>query len=79
MKRREFVTLVGSAAVAWPLHAHAEVPKRRIGVLMSTAADDPEGRARYAALVEGLRQLGQGEGGNVQIDTRWFVGDAARA
>ena len=78
MKRREFVTLIGSAAIAWPLLAHAEQPKRRIGVLMSTAADDPEGRARYAALVEGLGQLGQTEGRNVQIDTRWAGGDAAR-
>jgi putative ABC transport system substrate-binding protein len=78
VKRREFVTLVGSAAIAWPLRAHAQQPKRRIGVLMSTAADDPEGRARYAALVEGLGQLGQTEGRNVQIDTRWLVGDAAR-
>jgi putative tryptophan/tyrosine transport system substrate-binding protein len=78
MKRREFVTLAGTAAVAWPLRAHAQQPKRRIGVLMSTAADDPEGRARYTALVEGLGQLGQTEGHDVQIDTRWLVGEAAR-
>ena len=45
---------------------------------MSTAADDREGQARHAAFVEGLGQLGQTEGRNVQIDTRWPVGDAAR-
>ena len=78
VKRREFVTLVGSAAVAWPLLAHAQQPKRRIGVLMSTAADDREGQARHAAFVEALGQLGQTEGRNVRIDTRWPVGDAAR-
>jgi putative tryptophan/tyrosine transport system substrate-binding protein len=46
---------------------------------MSTAADDPEGQARHAAFVDGLRELGQTEGRNVQIDTRWPVGDAARS
>ena len=66
-------------ALAWPLRAHAEQPKRRIGVLMSTAADDREGQARHAAFVDGLRELGQTEGRNVQIDTRWPVGDAARS
>ena len=79
MRRRDFITIVGSAAVAWPLRAHAEQPKRRIGVLMSTAADDREGQARHAAFVDGLRELGQTEDRNVQIDTRWPVGDAARS
>jgi putative ABC transport system substrate-binding protein len=78
VKRREFITFVASAAIAWPLVAHAQQRQRRIGVLMSTTADDPEGRARYAALVEGLGQLGHNEGRNVQIDTRWLVGDALR-
>jgi putative ABC transport system substrate-binding protein len=77
MRRREFI-LAGGATIGWPLAAWAQQPKRRIGVLMSTAADDPEGRARYAALVEGLGQLGQTDGRNVQIDTRWPGGDAAR-
>jgi hypothetical protein len=45
---------------------------------MSTAAEDRDGQVRHAAFVEGLGQLGQSEGHNVQIDTRWPVGDAAR-
>jgi putative tryptophan/tyrosine transport system substrate-binding protein len=78
MRRREFITLIGGVAVAWPLPAPAQQPKRRIGVLMSMAADDPEGQARLAAFVEGLQQLGWIDGRNVQIDTRWPVGDADR-
>src|SRR5215216_6984589 len=44
---------------------------RRIGVLMNRAADDPEGRARLAALRQALQPLGWSEGSNVRIDTRW--------
>ena len=65
MRRREFITLLGSAAAAWPLAARAQ--QRRIGVLMSRAADDREGQARLAAFVEGLQQLGWTDGRNVQM------------
>jgi putative ABC transport system substrate-binding protein len=60
MKRREFITLVGGAA-AWPLAARAQQRERmrRIGVLMITAADDPEGQARVAAFLQGLQRLGR--------------------
>jgi putative ABC transport system substrate-binding protein len=76
MRRREFITLLGSAAAARPLAARAQ--QRRIGVLMSRAADDREGQARLAAFVEGLEQLGWTDGRNVRIETRWPVGDADR-
>ena len=64
MRRREFITLLGGAAVAWPLAARAQQPEgtRRIGVLMNRVADDPEGQARLKALVQGLQQLGWVEG-----------------
>ena len=80
MKRREFITLLGGAAAAWPLAARAQQPTervRRIGVLMTTAADDPEGQARIAALLQGLQPLGWTVGRSVRIDYRWSAGDAA--
>ena len=78
--RREFITLLGGAAAAWPLAARAQQGDRmrRIGVLMNQAAEDPEGRARLAALVQGLQELGWIDGRNVQIDYRWGAGDADR-
>jgi len=70
--RREFITLLGGAAAAWPFVAGAQQPERIrvIGVLISTAADDPEGQARIAAFRQGLQELGWTEGRNVRIDTR---------
>src|SRR5262249_27248904 len=71
LQRREFISLLGGAAVAWPLAARAQQPDqmRRIGVLI--AADDAEGRARIAAFLGGLGKLGWIDGHNVRIDTRW--------
>ena len=73
MQRREFITLLGSAAAAWPLAVRAQQGERlrRIGVLMSTGADDPEGQARIAAFLGGLQRLGWTDGRNAQIDIRW--------
>jgi putative ABC transport system substrate-binding protein len=78
MKRREFITLLGGAAAAWPLTARGQQSNgmRRIGVLMSLAADDRQGQARLGAFMQGLRELGWADGRNVRIDTRWAAGDA---
>jgi putative ABC transport system substrate-binding protein len=80
MWRREFISLLGGAAAAWPLAARAQQtgPVRRIGVLMSLAADDPEMKARLAAFLQGLQELGWTDGRNVRIDTRSTAGDAER-
>jgi putative tryptophan/tyrosine transport system substrate-binding protein len=79
MRRREFITLLGGAA-AWPLTAQAQQPEqvRRIGVLMAQTADDPDGRARVAAFLQTLHELGWIEGRNVRLDYRWGGGDVDR-
>ena len=76
MRRRDFITLVGSAALM-PLTGHAQQTegKRRIGVLMAISADDPEGETRITAFRQGLQKLGWAEGRNVQVDTRWTAGN----
>jgi len=78
MKRREFITLLGGAAATWPLAVRAQQGERmrRIGVLMTVAADDAEGQARAVAFGQGLAQLGWTVGRNVQIDIRWTAGKA---
>ena len=80
MRRREFITLLGGAAVAWPLAARAQPGERmrRIGVLMNLASDDANGQARIAVFLQGLQQLGWSDGHNVRIDTRWGASDAER-
>jgi putative tryptophan/tyrosine transport system substrate-binding protein len=77
MQRRHFITLLGGA-VAWPLAAGAQQADRvrHIGVLMSTAANDPLGQARIAAFLHGLQELGWTDGRNLRIDTRWGGGNA---
>jgi putative ABC transport system substrate-binding protein len=76
MKRREFITLLGGAAVVWPLAARAQQRERvrRIGVLMSYAADDPAGQARLLAFAQELAQSGWIDGRNVRIDVRYGCG-----
>jgi putative ABC transport system substrate-binding protein len=78
--RREFITLVGGAAATWPLGARAQQPgrMRRVGVFMSTAEDDTESKARVAAFLQGLQELGWTDGRNMRIDVRWPAGDAER-
>jgi len=80
MRRREFITLVGSAA-AWPLCGYAqqgEQPARRIGILLNTAADDPQFKTWIEAFLQSLQQLGWTDGRNVKIDYRWGAADAER-
>jgi putative ABC transport system substrate-binding protein len=78
IRRREFITLLGGAAV-WPVAGRAQQPGRvrRIGVL-SGLADDSEGRFRVTTFQEGLRELGWTEGHNVRIELRWAAGDVDR-
>jgi putative ABC transport system substrate-binding protein len=75
VKRREFIMLLGGAAAAWPLAAHAQERLRRIGVLMNLASDDPEGQDRVAAFMQGLQESGWAVGRNVRVDYRWGAGD----
>ena len=73
MRRRDFITLVGGAAAAWPLAARAQQPERmrRIGILLPAAADHSEYQARVGVFLQGLAQSGWTIGRNVRIDTRW--------
>ena len=79
MKRREFITLLAGAALAYPLAAHAQPSgrTRRIAVMMSNAEGDPEGESRAAALRQGLQDLGWMEGQNLRIDWFWSGADLA--
>ena len=81
MSRREFISLLGSTAAAWPLAAWGQQGDRvrRIGVLMSLAADDPEDQARLGAFLQGLQEFGWAVGRNVRVETRWSRGNAADA
>jgi putative tryptophan/tyrosine transport system substrate-binding protein len=79
VKRRDFITLLGGAAVAWPLAARAQQGERmrRIGVLLPAAADDAQFQARVGAFHQGLALLGWTIGRNVRIDTRWATTNTA--
>ena len=80
MRRREFISLLGSTAML-PLGARAQQPERirRIGVLMPYAKDNPEGMARLAAFIRELQQLGWTDGRNVKAEYRWDTGDLRKA
>jgi putative tryptophan/tyrosine transport system substrate-binding protein len=79
MRRREFITMLGGAAAAWPLAASAQQTDRirRIGVL-NGLADDTEGRFRIITFQQGLRELGWTEGHNIRTELRWAAGDVDR-
>jgi putative tryptophan/tyrosine transport system substrate-binding protein len=78
--RRKFLATLLGAAAAWPLAARAQQGERmrRIGVLMSTAAEHPEGQGRLTAFLQALQQLGWTDRRNVRIDVRWTAGEAER-
>jgi putative tryptophan/tyrosine transport system substrate-binding protein len=80
MRRRNFIALLGGAAVSWPLVARAQQRERmrRIGVFMPGAADDAEFAVLNAAFLQGLAELGWTVGRNVHIDYRWGAGDVDR-
>ena len=78
MQRREFVTLLGGAVVAWPLGARAQLDRmRRVGILLPAAADDAVFQARIGAFQQGLALLGWNIGRNVRIEVRWATTNAA--
>jgi putative ABC transport system substrate-binding protein len=80
VRRRQFISLLGSAAAAWPLAARAQQSERmrRIGVLMS-AASGTDQEAGVAVFKEVLHQLGWIDGQNVRVEIRWARGDPAEA
>ena len=80
MRRRDFIALIGCAAVAWPLTTRAQQPDgmRRIAALMDTDDNNSDGQTRVAALRETLQQFGWIEGRNTRIDLRWGGGDVER-
>ena len=80
MRRGEFITLLGCAALAWPLAARAAGrAEKRIGVLMAHAENDAEFHDYLSAFREGLQKLGWTDGRNIQIDSRWGALDDAEA
>jgi putative ABC transport system substrate-binding protein len=81
MRRRKFITLLGGAAATWPLAAHAQQKSgmRRLGFLSLGLSSDEFGKNNTAAFSQGLDALGWKEGGNLQIDWRWYGADAALA
>jgi putative tryptophan/tyrosine transport system substrate-binding protein len=77
VRRREFITLVGGAAVSWPITSHAQQSDktRLIGVLMDYAESDRTARSEVAAFRDGLAKLGWTERSNLRIELRWGNAD----
>jgi putative tryptophan/tyrosine transport system substrate-binding protein len=81
LRRRDFISLLGGVAAAWPFAARAQQAERvrRIGVLAAYAENDPEAQARVVAFRQALQGLGWTEGRNIAMEYRWGAGDAGRA
>jgi len=81
MRRREFITLLGGAAAAWPLVTRAQQGERvrRIGIILPASSDDPEYPVRIGAFLQEMQRLGWTIGRNILIDTRWTRGDPENA
>ena len=79
MRRREFITLLGGAVVAWPPIARAQQGQRErlVCILERVSVDTPSAKLRHPAFLEGLQQLGWTPGRNVRIEVRWSEGDEA--
>src|SRR5262245_28582951 len=80
MRRREFIALLGSAAVVWPLAARAQQPERMrlVGVLQDLAESDPNAQSEVAVFRRAHAKLGWTEGNNFRIEVRWAAGNADR-
>ena len=80
MKRRQFITLVGGAAAAWPLAASAQQHERirRIGAIMGFRENDAEGSLWLSSFTRALLELGWTEGRNVRSDVRWSASNVER-
>ena len=80
LKRREFITLLGGAAVSWPLGARAQQSDRmrQVGVLMGTSESDPHQNALVSEFTRVLADLGWKEGANLRIERRWAEGELVR-
>jgi len=78
--RRQFISVLGGAAVAWPLAAHTQQPERmrRIGVLIAQGEDDLDMQSRVAGFRQGLERLGWSDGRNLRVDYRFAAGHADR-
>ena len=78
MRRREFISLVGATAAAWPLAAQAQRSNRMrlLGVLIGFVESDPAGQSQLKAFQATLTKIGWTVGDNLQIEIRWGGGDA---
>jgi len=75
MRRREFISLLGGAAVAWPLAGRAQQRERmrRVGVFIGMSEHDPDSKRRLVAFQQGLEKLGWSEGRNIHLDVRFAL------